>query len=134
MNIPEKEQYKYLTHHLEYLNDKILGSFELFIKLATAIIGGVFLLHWKLAENHNNGDSLVLMSDMLFCIVGVSIIALIWINLCAWRSYRKTLSKEYPAIKLSNPFLWWIGEAIMSLLIIITCILFCLLNPLNSFC
>ena len=48
MNIPEEKQYEYLTHHLEYLNDKIIETFLLFIKLAIAIIGGIFFL-WRQA-------------------------------------------------------------------------------------
>jgi len=131
MNIPEEKQYEYLTSHLEYLNEKILESFALFIKLATAIIGGVFLLHWKLEENKLSGASFVNMSNMLFWVVGISIIFLIFNNLLAWRAYRKTLSEEYPRIKLPNCFRWWISEVVMGLLILTTCILFSCYNPLK---
>jgi magnesium-transporting ATPase (P-type) len=132
MDIPEEKQYEYLTHHLEYLNEKIIESFELFIKLATAIIGGVFFLHWRLAENNLSGASFVQMSNILFWVVGISVIILIFNNLHAWRSYRTTLSKEYPDIPISKPIWWWLSEVMMGLVILLTCILFSRFNPLSN--
>ncbi len=39
MKIPEEKQYENLTTHLRYLNEKIIQSFTLFVKLASAIVG-----------------------------------------------------------------------------------------------
>ncbi len=131
MNIPEEKQYEYLTHHLEYLNEKIIESFELFIKLTTAIVGGVFFIHWKLASNDPRRGSFVKMSNLLLWLVGSSAILLILDNLRAWRAYRKTLSEQYPDIPSYSPFWWLLSEAIMCFVIVITCILFSCNNPLS---
>lgn len=48
--IPVDKHYEYITGHLQYLNDKIIQSFTLFIKLAMAIIAGTFTLYRKLAD------------------------------------------------------------------------------------
>lgn len=132
MKIPEEKQYEYLTHHLEYLNEKIIESFVLFIKLATAIVGGVFFLRWKLTNNDPSQSSFLHLSNMLFWLVGISSIVLITNNLCAWREYRKTLSKEYQDIRPSNSVRWWLSEAIMCFVILMACILFSFNNPLSK--
>jgi len=132
MKIPEEKQYEYLTHHLEYLNDKIIDSFELFIKLSTAIIGGVFFLYWKLKDSELSGACFVLISNILLCVVGIAMILLIINNLLAWRAYRKTLSEQYPDILPPHWIKWWLSEVIMILLILTTCILFSFNNPLGN--
>lgn len=131
MKIPVDKQYEYLTHHLEYLNEKILGSFSLFIKLATAIIGGIFFLYWRISEKVQYWHKFIVISNILIWLVGISIISLIVVNLLAWKEYRETLSKEYPKIKSTHKLRWWLGEAVMILLILMTCILFSYYNPLN---
>jgi hypothetical protein len=45
MKVSPDVEYKELRTHLRFLNDKINEAFSLFIKLATAIIGGEFFLH-----------------------------------------------------------------------------------------
>jgi len=132
MDIPEEKQYEYLNHHLEYINDKIIGAFELFIKLATVIIGGVFFLRWKLSEYELNGTSFVAMSNILFWVVGISMIIHILNNLRAWLQYRKTLSEQYPKIPSPTNFWRLLNELTMCLVILMTCILFSWFNPLND--
>lgn len=125
--VSSDEQYKYLTSHLEYLDKRIFDIFILFIKLATAIIGGVFFLKWKLMENCLDGNDFVLPSNILFCGVGAFLILLLSINLLAWKNYRTTLSENY-GIPRSRQ--WWRAELIMCAAIFVACLLFCLSNPL----
>lgn len=132
LKIPEEKQYEYLTHHLEYLNEKIIESFVLFIKLATAIVGGVFFLSWKLLKTDPARSSFAQVSDSLFLLISISSILLILNNLFAWRSFRKTLTKEYPGITLSHCVRWWLSEAIMCIVIVATCVLFIFNNPLEQ--
>ncbi len=74
LEIPPDKQYEYLTDQLRYLDDKIFRSFTLFIKLATAIVGGKFYL--DLHQPPDRG-SLVLATNLVFIGVGLGSIFLI---------------------------------------------------------
>jgi UDP-N-acetylmuramyl pentapeptide phosphotransferase/UDP-N-acetylglucosamine-1-phosphate transferase len=130
MEIPEEKQYEYLTRHLEYLNEKIIQFFTLFIKLATAIVGGVFFIHWKLPPQDDKRVSLASAADWLFILVTVSMILLIVNNLRSWFKYRKTLSEQYPKIPNDKNIMRWLTEVIMCIVIAIACIGFIIFNPL----
>jgi len=131
MEIPKEQQYEYLTHHLEYLNEKIIEAFVLFIKLATAIVGGVFFLHWKLGETDPKRTFFVRASDILFLLFGFCMGLLILNNLRAWRGYRRTLAEQYPGIKPMARVASWLSELLMCLVIVATCVVFYLFNPLG---
>jgi hypothetical protein len=130
MKIPEDKQYENLTTHLRYLNEKIIQSFNLFVKLATAIVGGVFFLNWKLVPGCLQRAKLHNAASGLFVLVSLSMIFLILRNLLAWRGYRKELSRQYPDIVLTKGCHWWISEAVMCFLIAVSCIGFLVFNPL----
>lgn len=130
MEIPEEKQYEYLTSHLEYLNEKIIQFFTLFVKLATAIVGGIFFIHWKLPSQDAKRASLASAADWLFILVTVSMILLILNNLRSWFAYRKTLSEQYPRIPNEKSIMRWLTEVVMCVVIAITCIGFIVLNPL----
>ena len=130
MDIPEEKQYVHLTSHLRYLNEKIMESFTLFIKLASAIIGGVFFLHWKLDWQDLKRNSFGHASDLLFILVSISMVLLILNNLRSWHEYRRTLSEQYPDIPLKRSLFTSASEALMCLIIAATCIGFLVFNPL----
>jgi uncharacterized membrane protein len=130
MKIPLEEQYEYLTSHLRYINEKIYQSFTLFIKLATTVVGGVFFLHWKLLPCDDKRFSLSAAANLLFVLISFSMIVLILNNLRSWYGYRKRLSKQYPNIPNDKNIWRWVTEAVMCLVIVITCIVFIKYNPL----
>ncbi|MCK4782407.1 MAG: hypothetical protein KAV87_01555, partial [Desulfobacteraceae bacterium] len=120
----------YLTSHLEYLNEKIIQFFTLFIKLATAIVGGVFFIHWKLPSLDVKRTSFASVADWLFILVTVSMILLILNYLRSWLAYRKTLSEQYPEIPNEKSIMRWLAEVVMCAVIAIACIGFIVFNPL----
>jgi hypothetical protein len=131
MNIPAEKQYEYLTHHLEYLNEKIIDTFTLFIKLSTAIIGGVFYLRWQLTIDGSIRVHFALISKLLFSVVSLSLILLIFNNRRSWGGYRKRLTGEYPGIPPTSKFLSVASEVVMCSIITVTCVGFWFINPLN---
>ena len=96
MEIPKEKQYEYLTGHLQYLNEKIIQAFILFIKIATAIVGAAFYLHLKLPHEDVKLTSISNMADSLFILVSFSMVLLILNNLRSWLEYRNLLSEQYP--------------------------------------
>lgn len=130
MDIPDEKQYEYLTGHLQYLNEKIIQSFTLFIKLATTTVGGVFFLDWKLVPDDAKRPSVSSAVDLLFILISFSMIFLILDNLRSWLEFRKTLSEQYPDIPIRKSVLHFASEGVMCVVIVITCIGFLKLNPL----
>jgi hypothetical protein len=130
MEIPSEKQYEHLTSHLRYINDKIYQSFTLFIKLATTVIGGVFILHWKLPLEDPKRCSLSIATNWLLVLISISMLILIWNYFRSWRGYRKRLSEQYPAIPNDKNIWRWVTETVMSIVIFITCIAFFVFNPL----
>ena len=130
MEIPKENQYEYLTGHLQYLNEKIIQFFTLFIKLATAIVGGAFYLHLKLPPEDVKRASISNATDFLFILVSFSMILLILNNLRSWFEFRNTLSEQYPEIANKKHIMRWLTEAVMCLVIVITCIGFLAFSPL----
>ena len=130
MEIPEEKQYEYLTGHLQYLNEKIIQFFTLFIKLATAIVGGAFYLHLKLTQGDAMRTSISKATDFFFVLVSFSMVLLILNNLRSWFEFRNTLSEQYPEIPNKKHIMRWLTEVIMCIVIVITCIGFLMFNPL----
>jgi hypothetical protein len=130
MEVSKEKQYEFITGHLQYVNEKIYQSFTLFLKLASAIVGGVFLLHWKLSPEDAKRASFECATDWLFILVTFSMIFLILNNLRSWFGYRKALSELCPTIPFEKNA-WRCGtEVVMCLVIVIACIGFLLYNPL----
>ena len=130
MEIPSEKQYEHLTSHLRYINEKIYQSFTLFIKLTSTVVGGVFFLHWKLSLEDPKRCSFSTATDLLFILISTSMIVLILNNLRSWYNYRKRLSEEYPAIPNDKNIWRSVTEAVMCIVIVITCIAFLIFNPL----
>jgi len=130
MTIPPDKQYENLTTHLRYLNDQMLGAFNHFITLASAIIGGSLYVHVTLAADDSRRENLGHLATALLSLVGIGCIVLILTNLFAWLRYRETLSAVFPEIPASWSWTAWFAEALMCVLIVLTCVGFGFLNPL----
>lgn len=127
--LPEKK-YEYITGHLEYLNEKIIQSFTLFIKLAMAIIAGAFTLSWKIFDKIDcDYQSWAEGINCLFSIVSICMILLILDNLRSWRGYRETLSDEYGIKPISRSY--YFSETVMVCLILLASFVFDFFNPLG---
>lgn len=130
MKVSPDVEYKELRTHLRFLNDKINEAFSLFIKLATAIIGGEFFLHWKLATDDSQRHLLASGLNALLIVVGIAMSLIILNTLFTWCSYRKTLSERFPEIPFSIGLRTFIAELLMVIIIIVTIIGFTIYNPL----
>ena len=130
MELSPDVEYKELRTHLRFLIDKIDEAFNLFIKLATAIIGADFFLYWKLETDDPHRYSLAIGLNMLLFLVGVAMALIIINTLFSWHGYRKVLSKRFPEIPFSIGPKTFLAEFLKCIIIICTIIGFAILNPL----
>ena len=86
-----EERYRFVTSQLSYFNEKIIEAFNLFIKLLTAITGGVIWLRlqtdWGTVWIQIRGIVVALIM-----LVGFSSILLVIFNLSSWWGFRKAES------------------------------------------
>jgi hypothetical protein len=132
MAISDDKQYEEIRTHLRYLNDKMIEAFNLFIKLATAIVGGTFFLHWKLAANDPQRTTFARGTDALLLLAAVGMTIIILNNLRAWYSYRGTLSHLFPEISHKTRFWSWLTEVLMCVMMLGVAWGFCAHNPLST--
>lgn len=132
MKVSEDKHYEYLSSQCRYLNEKIIQSYLLFIKLASSLIGGVFYLHWKLKAGDFKRGSLAIATDALFVLISISIGSLIWNNLRSWRKYRETLSEHFEIKPIPGGVQWCANEIVMLVTIGISLAAFLLFNPLYN--
>jgi hypothetical protein len=89
--ISEVERYKFVVSQVEYLNEKIIETFSLYVKLLTGVIGGAVWLRLQ-----RTGDDLWFRSRplvvVLVVLIDVMASALIIFNLHAWWGFRKAES------------------------------------------
>ena len=130
MELSPDVEYKELRTHLRFLIDKIDEAFNLFIKLATAIIGADFFLYWKLETNDTHRHSLAIGLNALLFLVGVAMSLIIINTLFSWHGYRKALSKRFTEIPFSIGPQTFLAELLKCIIIICTIIGFAVLNPL----
>ena len=131
MDIPEAEQYTFLTSHLQYIDDKMTQIFSLFTTLATAIAGGVYHLSFKLDVSDPRRESLAVGMDWLVGFVGAFIIISTANYLRSWHGYRSELCRQYPSVPTMGQY-WWLNEALMCILVVLGVIFFWIFNPLKT--
>lgn len=132
MVISDDKRYEELKTHLRYLNEKMIQAFEMFIKIATGIVGGTFFLHMKLNINDPQRPLMSYGVNALMLLVGGGMTIIIINNLCSWHSYRKTLSDDFPEIPLKKRVGTWLAETLMCALILTTSFGFMAFNPLYT--
>ena len=130
MTVAPDVEYQELKAHLRYLNEKIIEAFSLFIKLATAIVGGAFFLHWKLATDDPQRYLLARGINALLIVVAVAMTLIVLNNLWAWFGYRRALSQRFPEIPFRCSLRTFLAEVLMVVLILVTAIGFTAFNPL----
>ncbi len=86
-----EERYRFVTSQLSYFNEKIIEAFNLFIKLLTAIAGGVL---WLRLQNDWGTVWIQIRGIVvaLIMLVGFSSILLVIFNLSSWWGFRKAES------------------------------------------
>lgn len=130
MDVSEK-YYEYLNNNLNYFNEKIIESFRLYIKLASAIIGGALYVHLTLLEGDPRRLSIKYWPNALLVMVGVSVIIMIINYLILWVRYRKRLDNRlFPDKDIKYGLTVWINEFVMCLIVIIVSVGFWMFNPL----
>lgn len=90
-NITIEERYRFVTSQLSYFNEKIIEAFNLYIKLITAIAGGVIWLRlqvdWGAVWIQIRGIVVALT-----ILVGFASVLLVIFNLSSWWGFRKAES------------------------------------------
>lgn len=129
-DVPLEKQYEYLTTQLRYLDDKIFRSFALFIKLATAVIGGTFYLYLKFPDLRG-WTLLMFATNAAFVGIGLGNILLISNNLRSWQEHRKTLTVRYKGIPPLEGVGWGLSEVVTCVGIALSVVGFLLINPLG---
>ncbi len=134
--VPIVEQYTFFTNHLQYLDGKMTELFKLFITLATAIIGGTFLIYLKPPlEQDIKFPLFAFGADFLLIVVGSSICFCILNRLRSWGGYRKRLVELYDTGEVAaRPLIgeWWISEVVICVIIMSTVGAFPHINPLAT--
>ena len=86
------KRYEYVTKMLIHLNDKIIESLNLFLKVYSAIVGGFFWLSIQQNAQEVKKHFLPIV-PFLFAVVGLFSIVLVTTNLKSWWGYRKIESQ-----------------------------------------
>lgn len=129
MRISPEKRYDELKTHLRYLNEKIIEAFNLFIKMASTIVGGTFFLQWKMTADDPQRVKLAHGTDALMFLVAGGAIVIILNNMRSWIGHRQALSVEFPEVPPMKASAW-ITEAFLCVLILTTSIVFVWINPL----
>ena len=122
--------YQELKTHLRYLNEKMIEAFSLFVKLATAIIGGTFWLHMKLPAGDPQRYLMARGTSMLLLLTSVGLTLVVINNLRAWHSYRHALSTQFPDIPSRTKWWSWVSEVILCVIMLAVALGFFGFNPL----
>ncbi len=116
MTVIEEKEYDYVNRQVEYNNQKIFESFNLFIKLMVSIGGGaIWLTTQKLGKTF-----LLLFRDpinSLFILSGAACAIFILLHTISWRGYRQAQNR----INQNVPLPTWkacVREVIMIIFII----------------
>ena len=130
MSIDEK-RYEFVTAQCRYCNEKIIESFNLFIKLVTGIVGGMIFLDLNLAVNDPKRGTYLNASTVLIVLIGVSTLFQVWRYQISWWGYRIAeikITAEAPALRK-----WWSrsSEISMTIAVIATPLCFWYFNPLR---
>ena len=132
---PEKE-YEFVSGQVRYHNEKIIESFNLFIKLFSGVVGGSIWLTLQHGMTATRAASYARVSDGLACFLALLACLMIAENLRAWHGYRwaqvrlagKNEKGEYrippPRIIRSS-----VTEGGMMLSVILAVVFYCLFNP-----
>lgn len=133
--IDELNRYHNITKMLVYLNEKIIESFNFFIKIFTAIIGGYLWLSIQSNSQDLKRNIAIYIQLILIAVCALTLVR-VWANLKSWWGFRKAESQlvgidKVPYPKIPNSCL---SEILMCLIIIIaTIIAFLLINSIKSY-
>lgn len=132
MAVSDEKQYEYLTSQCRYVDQKISDTFNLFIKLAITITGGVFFLAWKLPQNDPARSQLGAAANALMILLGISMVFNIVNYLRSWYNNRKAVCILVPDVPPPPRVHWFTSEAVLCVLIIAFCVGFIFVNPLRQ--
>jgi hypothetical protein len=90
--VSDIERYAFVTSQLEYFNEKIIEVFSLYIKLLTAIVGGLIWLQtqpnfetiWARAKS---------LAVLIVAVIASASIVLILFNVDSWFGFRRAEAK-----------------------------------------
>ncbi len=129
--IENEKRYEFVTSQIRYHNEKVIESFNLFIRLFSGIVAGAVWLSTQSdpsAKHRVIGIFAYVLVIMLMTMTSVTVIA----NVLQWYGYRRAESGLVGKDKVPPPTVLgscW-NEIAMLLCIISVSAVFCLFNPL----
>lgn len=129
--VQDSDRYQFVTGQTRYYNDKIIESFNLFIKLASAIVAGVLWLHLQELDDPTKthyGQMAMLVLGLVTLGTGLLLLN----NLRAWWGYRKAESALVGEETVPPPHfpMSCSSEILEVSMMIVFCVVFVVLNPL----
>jgi hypothetical protein len=134
--VSEEKEFDYVVGQIRYLNDKIIESFNFFIKVFSAVVGGSVWLTLQKGMTVQLANEYAKISDGLVMFLAILVCLMIFEHLRSWHGYRKAqsrLSGKDEAGKYYIPaprrFRASVLEIAMMGTMITVATLFCLFNP-----
>ena len=131
MAIPPEMRYQFVTGQIKYHNEKIIESFNLFIRLFTGIVVAAVWLSTQPDPSKRHSLYAFLAFVLVVMLATMTIITVI-ANVMAWYGYRHAETGLVGADKVSPPTVpgsCW-NEIGILVCIIASSVLFCIYNPL----
>jgi hypothetical protein len=126
--VSDEKQYEFVSEQVRYHNEKIIESFNFFIQLFSAVVGGCI---WLSIQKDQNAKfpSYQTLSNAIVVIVAIVAVIRIAENLRAWHGYRSAQCRLEPSIPKPRPLRASAVEMIMILGIVVAAGLFYIFNP-----
>jgi hypothetical protein len=126
--VGDEKQYEFVSGQVRYHNEKIIESFEFFIKVFTTVVGGSIWLSMQKDVATKFGAYQTLSNSVVSVITIVAVIRVLE-NLRAWHGYRNAQCRLEPSIPKPKPIRASVSEAVMVLGMITAAVLFVRFNP-----
>jgi hypothetical protein len=130
--VSEEKQYEFVSEQVRYFNEKIIESFNFFIKVFSAVAGGSIWLSMQKDYAGKFSSYLTLSNSIVVLITVIAVIRVIE-NLRAWHGYRNAQCRLDFRIPTPRPFRASVLEALMVVGMITAAVLFWVYNPFASY-
>lgn len=137
--IEDDQHYIFVCSQVRYFTEKIGASFEFFVKLYSAILGGTIWLSVQPGITAEKSAKFLVTSDAL--VIGLTLLSCfkLWESVRAWRGYRfaqvrLTGVDEEGRPKTPPPEVWptHLEEVVVTIAMVAAAVLYCLFNPLGA--
>jgi hypothetical protein len=135
----DTQHYIYVCSQVRYFVERIHASFEFFVKLYSAVLGGTIWLSVQPGITAEKSTKFLVTSNAL--VIGLTLLSCfkLWDNVRAWRGYRHAQVKltgldEHGHPKTPPPKNWptHFEQIVVTAAMIGAAILYCVFNPLGA--